>query len=1075
MTDSMPPRPPQYGRRRKLGALALLSVAVPSLAVVGVTSGCGGGGGSNGAGSSSASFYVSDVKYGRLIDEGTGPRLVSPLTTVNVDPITGKVIPGSLQPLANGVDVESPQTFGIGLNYLPCVIPRNGVLQIEFSAPVSAASIFADVIDTDGSILSDGSVQVRTESGRGVPVTLTQPSPTVIWINPVTSLTIGFPPSPVDFGPDGQARADATGFLRLTLPKSGGAVLQSMHGATLGSRSDKLGDEIHPIGFNPGNRVLDFISQNQLIPTGESYNGFLPDITPPRIIRTFTYSKVLSFAAGDGSSSSSLTDAAASFSTDAKAGLGEWATGQLVLRPGTATEETHGVLSNTATVVTIVDTFTANPKDGDTYRLERAEFFEPDPLNPIDPNHYDPSDPENGNNSNFARFVSAFEIDAAGNILNGPLSISNPIPPFSELHVQFNEPISSDSVSPYEDFQVRFDPDQGAGSEILSQAVLDATQKTVILRPALVNQATGNATVVGWGKSVKVLRFSLTLIPKAGYLQQHMDADAVTTFLEKGYRSVTDLGGQPIAFPDSIFDSSNPVITFSSPITSDESQTTQNPAPVVESWGVIVHRMQGRPHTGIDPVTGNPGVKYLDQPNYYSPIADINLQANGFLAGSPVVYITKIHDDYFPPSHGQYSAFPLGAGFPLQSLTTATGPQPHDGARFQTVYRDVDASPNRDALAGTLLDLYRLSWAPIGGNVTTDTYNDISVHCAHSTYRPQTPNNTAYASYPLSGLAQPFDFASWESLVSTKKNVCTADCTWNTGPNWWDALITVVPPGTTYKVTQASLFTPPFDAHPYCPWPLFTTHFQYNNGDIPAVEKAKRIAENGAFHCPPNTSQPCWIDTRTYSSDDDNNNLGGDSLLVEYRIRPQLQNISRANGFTFAIGCLLDWKPHFRVYTVGTPGLTVNPDSTSQMAALCAQHDTLNPVDFDDPSGTLTNPKMNGDNDRYFAAFDYVKSTSIITSPYVRVYPTLTATPDYFPPVIEPDPADQPAGTTVLLEFQGANNISGASPTGFSTDVNIADGRQNVAFRATFVGNLTTLLLPNFDLIAIPYKRPLGD
>jgi len=176
-----------------------------------------------------------------------------------------------------------------------------------------------------------------------------------------------------------------------------------------------------------------------------------------------------------------------------------------------------------------------------------------------------------------------------------------------------------------------------------------------------------------------------------------------------------------------------------------------------------------------------------------------------------------------------------------------------------------------------------------------------------------------------------------------------------------------------------------------------------------------------------------------------------------------------------AIGCLLDWKPHFRTYTVGTPGAVVNPDG-SKKGELCARHDTANPVDVDDFSGTPNFPPLqNGDNDRYFAAFDYVKSTSIITSPYVRVYPTLTASPDYFPPVIEPNPADQPAGTTVKLEFQGANNVKGAGPTLWDTNVNVADARSNLGFRATFVGNLTTLLLPNFDLIAIPYKRPLGD
>jgi len=1042
-------------RGGSIGALVLFSAAVGD---------CGGGGGGS-AGSTSSSFVLIDVKYGRLIDDGTGPRLVSPLTTVALDPVTGRVIPGSLEALAVGVDVDAAQTFSIGLDYLPIVVPRNGVVQLEFSAPVDAKSIVADVVDAMGSVVADGSVEVRTEAGKGVPVTLTQPSPTVIWIDPVTATTLGFPPSPVDFGPDGEPRADATGFLRLILPHIGASVLTSSRGANLGSRSDHLGDVATPIGFNPGNRVLDFIAQNQLIPTGETFNGFLPDIAPPRVVRTHAYSKALAFGAGDGATSTRIDDLTANFSATARNGLGEWAAARLTLRPGLSTQEIHVVLSNTSDSVTIVGSFTSNPKDGDVYRLERAEFFEPDLQHPIDPGQFDPDDPENVHNTVFVNFVEVFEIDVNGNVVNGPLSLEDTIPSFSELRVHFSEPMAAESISPYEDFQVRFDPDQGPGSEILSQAVLDSTQTTVILRPALEDQAAGTFEIVGWGKSIKSLRFGVTLVPKPGYLQQSMSADAVQAFLEQGYRGVTDLGGQPLAFPDSIFSTSSPAITFSVPFTSDAAASTQNPPPVVKSYGVMVHRMQGRPLTGIDPATGNPGVKYVDQVNYYTPIADINLQANGYLAGSPVVYITKIHDDYFPPPHGQFGAYALGAATPLSSYNTATGPAPHDGARFQTVYRDIDCSPARDALAGTLLDLYRLSWAPIGGFVTTDNYDDVSVHCAHSTYRPMTTQFSWAAAFPLSGLGQPFDFDSWVSLIDPNiTDACSASCSQNQGPNYWDTLVAVVLPGTPYKITQANLFTPPFDGHPYCPWPAFDVNFQYNNGDIPKAEKDLRTSINATYNCGGGTP---WPETRNYSGNADFDNLGGDSLLVEYRIRPQTTNISRANGFTFAIGVLNLSIPNFRAYSIGSPGIVVHPDDISgDKAARCAIGNTANPRDV--------NP-WNGDNDRYFATFDYVKTTSIITSPYVRVYPAGTVNPDYFTPMIQPNLSGEPAGTQVKLEFAGANNNKGGSTTAFSTDVNVADGRSNVAFRATFVGNVQTLLLPNFDLVAIPYLRPQGD
>src|SRR5262249_37089005 len=144
-------------------------------------------------------------------------------------------------------------------------------------------------------------------------------------------------------------------------------------------------------------------------------------------------------------------------------------------------------------------------------------------------------------------------------------------------------------------------------------------------------------------------------------------------FLNLGIRGVTDIGGRPLGFPNSFFSSSSPSIQFAIPFQTDEAVSTQVPPPVIQSWGVMVHRMQGQPVTGIDPATGNPGVGYRDQPNYYMPIADINLQVNGFLAGSPVVYVTKVHDDFFPPPDGQFGAFPLGTIIPLASFNTGTG------------------------------------------------------------------------------------------------------------------------------------------------------------------------------------------------------------------------------------------------------------------------------------------------------------------------------------------------------------------------------------------------------------------
>jgi hypothetical protein len=1020
--------------------------------------GCGGGGGGgSGAGSSSSTFILTDVKYGRKVDDGSGERLVSPLTTATIDPITGLLVPGTLQPLAPGVDVAATQTLGLGTDYLPRVVPRNCVLQLEFTAAIDPASVTADVVDASGNLVSAGSVQVRTQDDKPIPVNVTLHGPSTIWIDPVTPGHVGFPPSPVDFGPAGEPRADATGFLKLRLPRSNGPVLRSTGDSFLGSRADHLGDVTTPIGINPGNVVLDFIAQNQLIPSNETFNGFLPDISDPRIVRTHRLDLTLNFGAGDSAGSSFVDFVNSSFSTIARKGLGEWAGARMTLRPGAGNEEVHTISGNTRTRITILDAFSSLPQDGDVVRLERSEFFEPDLTDPIDPAHFDADDPENPNNTQLINFVEVFELDAQGNAVAGPTSLRQSVPAFSELRIRFTEPMAAESLRPWETFKVTYVPDT---QDVLSDVTLDSTQEVAIIRPARLDQVANAIEIVGWGKGNKALQLTLTTVPKPSYLQQRMSSDEVASFLDQGVRSITDLGGQPLAFSNSQFTTASPPVRYSTAFASAESASTQVPPPVVRSWGVMVHRMQGRPITGIDPATGEPGVNFRDQVNYYRPIGDVNLQTNGYLAGAPVVYTTKVHDDFFPPPHGQFGKFPLGVPAPLSTASTAN--QPHDGARFQCVWRDIDASPSRDALAGTLLDLYRVSWAPIGGNVTSDTYENISLHCAHSPLRPITTQNQASAQDPFSGLAQPYDFDAWLSVAdSSVADKCPLPCFWNTGPNYWDTLVTCVQPGTKYKISQSDLFAPPFDGNAYCPWPKFDVNFQYNNGDIPKEEKDLRLSLNSVI-CS-TTGVAAWQEKRIFSSDPDLDNLGGDSLLFEVRIRPQQTLVSRANGFTMAIGVLLDQWPNFRVFSLGSTGATIDPDNINgDQNARCA---------LDKGGGGL--PKY-GDNSRYFTTLDYVKTTSRIISPFLRVIPNNTTDADYFPVILFPPPSQLPAGTTALFEFAGANGVAGGGTTGFNVDINLADRKPNLAFRATLVGNTTSLLLPTFDTVAIPYLRPSG-
>jgi hypothetical protein len=193
--------------------------------------------------------------------------------------------------------------------------------------------------------------------------------------------------------------------------------------------------------------------------------------------------------------------------------------------------------------------------------------------------------------------------------------------------------------------------------------------------------------------------------------------------------------------------------------------------------------------------------------------------------------------------------------------------------------------------------------------------------------------------------------------------------------------------------------------------------------------------------------------------------------MFEVRIRPQKTTVSQQNGFTMAIGVLLDKWPKFRVFSEGAVDgngnhVTLDPDNINgDIAARCAVHDVVNQA----------NDWPNGDNSRYFTVLDYVKTTSKINSPWVAVNPANTLQPNFFPAIYYPPLTDQPAGTGVTFEFEGATDNKGTNGTGFNANIDLADNKSNVAFRATLVGNTSSLLLPNFDTIAIPYLRPFGN
>jgi hypothetical protein len=565
----------------------------------------------------------------------------------------------------------------------------------------------------------------------------------------------------------------------------------------------------------------------------------------------------------------------------------------VILRPGAADEERHTVLGNTANRITLTDTFAAPPRDGDRYRLVRVERFEPEPADPIDPSQFDPDNPQNEANRDLRNFLSFDEVDEHGRVrdLNGDgktrYSALEKVPSRSILRLRFSEPVDPMSVRPWESFRVG--DAESDGHEVMGTVSVGDHGRLACYHPALMR---GCAAPVyhGFLPSSQEVReasvpFTLRVVPDEGFVRQRLSRDQLARWRQQGYRGVTSLAGHAIGFASLDFETSLGYVDYRCDFVAVSAPDEDEP-----DIGGIVHLFRGAPVTGQDPASGEVGVRYQDRAELYGPhIADLNLFASGFLSGAPVKFFQRVLDESEPPPDSAFAAWSVGAASPFESVGGLGG---RFGARFQHIYRDVEASADVKDLRGTVSDLWRVAWAPIGGHVADALYENISIRAAHSDVVPNTTQTAGVPTYPYSGIGPAFDRETFETGGCGARQ----DRSNSIGP-----LEVAVPPGTRYFVTQNNLFTPPNSPFPYQPWPEFTRPFKYDNEH---------------------------------------------SLLLEYRIWPQSSPQSIRNGFTYSPSSYSASVPLFRVLSGGDQANPLAPDNLNDRRARCA--------DFGDNSRYLT-------------------------------------------------------------------------------------------------------------------------
>lgn len=752
--------------------------------------GGGGGGGSTGLGESEPGpldpeqdFYLEALSLARpvpgpdgLLDPGV--PLVHPASLLPIDGLTGLPRLDELAPLTE--DVVLDELVPVALDQLldpltPVVpvVPRNGALVLSFSRPVDAEHLLAwDQAPADGPTPA-GAPPLRVLDGSGAAQPLralpVPGRPELVAVLGVTGQTVGWPATPLLFDPQGQAVQPPGGSLGLIVDD-----VRAADGTAYSPRPDLLASPDLPLPFDPGNGGLDAV----VLQTDQGvvrFNGFLPDLTPPRLVRAVRAEGTLE-AADPGS----ITDAdpAVLPASLAQGGLGEWAGARLTIETPLAGGELlisqHRIDwhadDGQAVRFHLAPDELLDPRvgPGDVYRLVRSEAFEPIPLQPglsaaalapltVDPLHRprDPADPQDLLNSDLRRFVRVFDEQGAErlDVWDPDTGLFAPLPPRSVLELAFDEPLDPASLGAYESLCVvdgAVPPgDPGWQSMRVGRTTLSDDGLRARFEPVLEDQADPDGDrFVGFGGTDRqhrlVLRSPADPLLLADLLEQLSPAElAAQPDLEAlRPRGLTDLAGRGLGLPAALTDLSQPGLVLLSPespvagalpLVPELSLAFETLPSDDPDHGVVVHRFLGTAVTGQmtypdgavhDTVTA--GVEYADLPPLdedgdgqperrflYGPtVLEVGLGQPGRLTGAAAQTFEHLVDDFNAPKPSAFAS-PNGEDFLLN--TGAATRIPIDsafGARFQHVYRAGSASPSQPEFRDVLLDLVGLAWVP---------------------------------------------------------------------------------------------------------------------------------------------------------------------------------------------------------------------------------------------------------------------------------------------------------------------------------------------------------------------------
>jgi hypothetical protein len=373
------------------------------------------------------------------------------------------------------------------------------------------------------------------------------------------------------------------------------------------------------------------------------------------------------------------------------------------------------------------------------------------------------------------------------------------------------------------------------------------------------------------------------------------------------------------------------------------------------------------------------------------------------------------------------------------------------------------------------VDVFGLSWSPIGGLVVSDFYDQFEMRLGHSRFLPD--EACCGGAGGNSGLPGGPAFFEGNYLAGSNQKV-------------------VHNRALGYTVNAANLFTAPTGT-PMMPFPL-------NRGLSPPVTYTWRdttILTLGADgETAPMTGQPGIPLAAEVVAQVPNLPGGAGSvaragmvpsfglpLLIELKCFPSERGLG-LNQFGVNIAVFGFATPSFRAYsagginTLGNP-VIVLPDSETFPAG------GFNP--FSAPPGLRT--ALSAESIFYLGQVDTVVRVSRAHSVWLDA--GQDAVPLWKVPVFEPSPAEQPSGTGVVLDYRSATGFAGTSAdtapfdatamnaygqlppmaaapqslTDWSSNISIGNLQRYLQLRITFVNNITSGATPELRALGLPY------